>query len=157
MGWSTLFPLGWQHYLAGGLLLGAGVALMFVLTGLVTGMSTVFTSTWSYFSRAAFFQQPRFTGSRGWRLVLALGLVVGAGLWWALLGPAGGVRTAVPAWQLAIGGFLVGYGARMSNGCTSGHGICGLASLRLPSLLAVLIFLATAIATANVVLVLGGR
>jgi uncharacterized protein len=154
---STLFPLGWQHYLAGGLLLGAGVALMFILTGLVTGMSTVFTSTWSYFSRALYFQQPRFTGSRGWRLVLAIGLVLGAGLWWLLLGPRGGVQTTVSAWHLAAGGFLVGYGARMSNGCTSGHGICGLASLRLPSALAVLIFLATAIGTANLVVALGAR
>jgi uncharacterized protein len=45
----------------------------------------------------------------------------------------------------------------MSNGCTSGHGICGLASLRLPSALAVLIFLATAIGTANLVAALGAR
>lgn len=154
---STLFPLGWQHYLAGGLLIGAGVALMFILTGLVTGMSSVFTTTWSYFSRALFFQQPRFTASRGWRLVLAAGLVLGAAAWWLALGPPGGVHTAVPAWQLVIGGFLVGYGARMSNGCTSGHGICGLASFQLPSLLAVVIFLTTAMATANLVAALGGR
>lgn len=154
---ESLFPFGWQHYLAGGLLLGLGVSLIFVLTGLVTGMSTVFSSTWSYFSGAPFFQQPRFVSSREWRLVLALGLVLGAGLWWFFLGPPGGIQTAVPAWQLAIGGFLVGYGARMSNGCTSGHGICGLASLRVPSALAVLTFLMTAIATANLVLALGGR
>jgi uncharacterized protein len=157
MDWSTLFPLGWQHYLAGGLLLGFAVALMFMLTGLVTGMSSVFTSTWSYFSRAPFFQQSRFTGSRLWRLVLALGLVLGAGLWWVLLGPSGVIQTGVPAWQLAAGGFLVGYGARMSNGCTSGHGICGLGSLQWPSALAVMIFLATAMATANLVLAFGGR
>jgi uncharacterized protein len=154
---TTLFPYGWQHYLAGGLLIGAAVALMYVLTGLVTGMSTVFSSTWSFFSRAAFFQQTRFTASRGWRLMLALGLMLGAALWWHLLGPAGGVQTAVPVWQLAVGGFLAGYGARMSNGCTSGHGICGLASLQLPSALAVIIFLTTAMATANLVLALGGR
>jgi uncharacterized protein len=154
---SALFPLGWEHYLVGGLLVGGGVALIFVLTGLVTGMSTVFTSTWSYVSSAPFFQQARFTGSRGWRLVLAFGLVAGAGLWWFLLGPPGGIQTAVPGWQLAAGGFLVGYGARMSNGCTSGHGICGLASLELPSALAVTTFLITAIATANLVLLFGGR
>lgn len=154
---STLFPLGWQHYLAGGLIIGLAVALMFIATGLVTGMSTVLTSTWSYFSRAPFFQQARFTGSRRWRLVLALGLVLGAALWWALAGPSGGMQTAVPAWQLALGGFFAGYGARMSNGCTSGHGICGLASLQLPSALAVVIFLATAVATANLVVAFGGR
>lgn len=154
---ASLFPFGWQHYLAGGLIIGAAVALMFVTTGLVTGMSTVFSSTWSYFSQAPFFQQPRFTGSRRWRLVLAAGLVIGAALWWLVLGPTDGVRTALPAGQLAVGGFIAGYGARMSNGCTSGHGICGLASLQVPSALAVVIFLTTAIATAHLVATLGGR
>ncbi|MBL0892615.1 MAG: YeeE/YedE family protein, partial [Gemmatimonadaceae bacterium] len=43
----------------------------------------------------------------------------------------------------------VGYGARLSRGCTSGHGICGLASLNRPSLLAVCTFMLTAIVTAN--------
>lgn len=154
---APLFPFGWQHYLAGGLIIGAAVALMFVTTGLVTGMSTVFSSTWSYVSQAAFFQQPRFTGSRRWRLVLATGLVIGAALWWLALGPAGGVQTALPPAQLALGGFIAGYGARMSNGCTSGHGICGLASLQVPSALAVVIFLTTAIATAQLVAAFGGR
>ena len=44
----SLFPLGWQHYLLGGAAIGAGVALLFALTGLVGGMSSVFSSTWSY-------------------------------------------------------------------------------------------------------------
>ena len=60
--------------------------------------------------------------------------MLGAAVWWMMFG----------------GGVLVGFGARLSRGCTSGHGICGLASLQLPSLLAVLTFLATAILTANV-------
>ena len=55
----------------------------------------------------------------------------------------------MPAWQLLLGGFFVGYGARLGNGCTSGHGICGLGSLQWPSLLAVLTFMATAFLTAN--------
>ncbi len=71
----SLFPLGWQHYLLGGLLIGAGVALMFVATGLIGGMSTVFSSSWSYLVQRPFFQQERFTSSRAWRLVFALGLV----------------------------------------------------------------------------------
>ena len=154
---DSLFPLGMQHYLAGGLLIGAGLTLIFVLTGAVAGMSTVYSAAWSYVSPHRFFQQPRFTASRGWRLVLAAGLILGAALWWALLGPAGGVQTHVAGWQLLVGGFLVGFGARMSNGCTSGHGICGLASLQLPSALAVLTFLATAIVTANLVLWIGAR
>ncbi len=153
---ASLFPLGWGHYLAGGLLIGLGVSLLFVLTGWVGGMSTVFSSTWSYVSRRPFFQQPRFTGTRAWRLVFALGLVLGAALWWAWLGPAEPLRTGVPLWQLGLGGLLVGYGARLSNGCTSGHGICGLSSLQLPSLAAVLTFMATGFATAQLVLALGG-
>lgn len=145
----SLFPHGWQHYLLGGVLIGSGAALLFVLTGRIGGMSTVFSSSWSFLVRRPFFRQPRFVDSRGWRLVYALGLVLGALIWW--LGFAGGVReaTAVPAWQLLVGGFLVGYGARLGNGCTSGHGICGLGSLQLPALMAVLTFMATAFLTAN--------
>jgi uncharacterized membrane protein YedE/YeeE len=145
----SLFPLGWQHYLLGGLFVGAGAALLFVLTGRIGGMSTVFSSTWSYVVQRPFFQQRRFVDSRGWRLVYALGLILGALVWWLVF--AGGVReaTAVPVWQLLVGGFFVGYGARLGNGCTSGHGICGLGSLQWPSLLAVLTFMATAFLTAN--------
>ncbi|HPW09241.1 MAG TPA: YeeE/YedE thiosulfate transporter family protein, partial [Burkholderiaceae bacterium] len=130
-------------------LIGTGTALLFVLTGRVGGMSTVFSSTWSYVVRQPFFQQARFVDSRDWRLVYAAGLILGALVWW--LGFAGGTReaTAVPEWQLLVDGFFVGYGARLSNGCTPGHGICGLGSLQLPSLMAVLTFMATAFMTAN--------
>ena len=151
----TLFPLGWGHYLAGGLLIGCGVAWLFVSTGRVGGMSTVFSSTWSWLLRTPFFQQARFTDSRAWRLVYALGLVAGAALWWWLMGDGQPLQTGVPVWQLVLGGLLVGYGARLANGCTSGHGICGLGSLQLPSLVAVLTFMATAFITAHLVLWLG--
>jgi uncharacterized membrane protein YedE/YeeE len=154
---EALFPEGVAHYLGGGLLIGAGVALIFVFTGAVSGMSSVFTTTWSYVSVHGFFQRAEVIRTRGWRLMLAVGLVLGALLWWFLLGPSGGVHTKVAWWQLLVGGFLVGFGARLSNGCTSGHGICGLASLQLPSALAVLTFLATAILVASVVPLPGGR
>ncbi len=145
----TLFPLGWQHYLLGGLFVGAGAALLFVLTGRIGGMSTVFSSTWSFVVQRPFFQQARFVDSRGWRLVYALGLILGALVWWPGYVGGGHTGTAVPAWQLLVGGFFVGFGARLGNGCTSGHGICGLGSLQWPSLLAVLTFMATAFLTAN--------
>ena len=153
---NALFPLGWAHYLAGGLLIGLGVAWLFLSTGRIGGMSTVFSSTWSYVSRASFFHQPRFVDSRAWRLVYALGLVLGAALWWFSLGGQAPMSTGLPWWQLLLGGALVGYGARRGNGCTSGHGICGLGSLQLPSLVAVLTFMATAFITANAVLALKG-
>lgn len=157
MDWNALFPFGYAHYLGGGLIIGCGVALLFLTTGLVGGMSTVFSSTWSFVSRLPYFAQARFRDSRGWRLVYAAGLILGAALWWALGGGDAAYRVTIPWWQLAAGGFIAGFGARMSNGCTSGHGICGMASLQAPSLLAVLTFLATAIATAHLVLALGGR
>lgn len=141
--------MGWQHYLLGGTLIGAGVALLFVTTGMVGGISSVFSSTWSYVLQRPFFQQPRFTDSRVWRLVYSLGLILGAFIWWRAVDGGTLQTVSVPVWQLVVGGFLVGYGARLGNGCTSGHGICGLGSLQWPSLLSVLTFMASAFVVAN--------
>ena len=146
---DTLFPFGWQHYLLGGMTIGAGVALLYLFNGWVGGMSTVFSSTWSFVSRRSFFQQARLVDSRQWRLVYAAGVVLGALVWRFALNDGQAQSTSVPVWQLLLGGFLVGYGARLGNGCTSGHGICGLGALQLPSLGAVLTFMATAFLTAN--------
>ena len=153
---NVLFPHGVTHYLAGGLLLGSAVSLLFVLTGRVGGMSTFFSSTLSWWSRAPFFQQMRFTESRVWRLCYAAGLVAGAFIYFTLFDGGAPWVTAIPWWQLLAGGFLAGFGARLSNGCTSGHGICGMASLQLPSMLAVFTFLATAMLTAHLVRQIGG-
>ncbi len=147
---TSLLPNGWSHYLLGGLTIGTGVALLFVLTGFVGGMSTVYTSTWSFVVQRPFFRQAKLVNSRLWRLAYAAGLIVGAFVWWRFMGPAQRVAVSIAPVQLFVGGLLVGYGARLSRGCTSGHGICGLASLGLPSLLAVLTFMATAFVTANV-------
>ena len=153
---QTYFPYGWSHYLAGGLLIGAGVSLMFLLLGRIVGMSTFFSSSWSYVSRLPFFHQPALVQTRVWRLVCAIGLVLGAALWWWQAGPEQAQHTLVSPSRLLIGGLLVGYGARLSNGCTSGHGICGLASLSRPSLVAVLIFMGVAIVTARVFAFISG-
>lgn len=152
---ETLFPHGIAHYLIGGLLIGTGVALLYAITGLIGGASTVLSSTWSYVSSLPHFQQSRLRGSRPWRLVYAGGLLLGGALYLASSGAPAFV-TSVPAWQLALGGFIAGFGARLANGCTSGHGICGLALLKPQSLLAVLAFLATGMVTAQVVRALGG-
>ncbi len=146
---DEFFPRGIAHYLWGGVLIGSGVSLLYLLTGLVGGTSTFFSSTLSYVSRRPFFQQRRLVGERVWRLVYALGLVLGAGLYAALFGETW--VTHVGAWQLLVGGFLIGFGARLARGCTAGHGICGLASLQLPSVLAVITFLLTAIGVAHLV------
>ncbi len=148
------FPQGVGHYLAGGLLIGLGVALLYLSTGWVGGMSTVYSAVWSWFSRHAYFQQARLRDSRVWRVFYALGLILGAWLCVQLFGVEV-ASISLPWWQLALGGFLVGYGARLSNGCTSGHGICGMAFLQLPSFVAVLIFMTTAMATALIMRALG--
>lgn len=125
------------------------MSLLFASTGLIGGMSTVFTTVWSFFSQAPYFREERFLASRGWRLIYALGLLLGAFAWLVTIGEP--LRTQVPAWQLGVGGFLAGFGARLSNGCTAGHGICGMASLQPASILSVTIFIATAMVTARIV------
>lgn len=156
MSLETLFPLGMSHYLVGGFCIGLAVSLIFVLTGQVAGMSSVFSTTWSWFSRLSFFQQPRQRDSRAWRAYLALGLIAGAALAWFTVAGEQAWQTGISTWQLVVGGFIAGFGARLSNGCTSGHGICGMASLKPGSLLAVLVFMAAAFLAANLVPLLGG-
>ena len=151
---EAFFPNGWMHYLVGGGAIGLGVSLLFIGTGLIGGMSTVYSSTWSYFVNNKFFQQARFTSSRQWRLVYALGLVVGA-LLASLLVPRAAILM-IPWWQLLLGGVIAGFGARLGNGCTSGHGICGMASFNKASIVAVIIFLGVAIVTARFVATIGG-
>ncbi len=148
------FPNGTSHYLVGGLLIGAGVSLLYVFTGLMGGMSTVFSSCWSFVTKHRAFHSASLLNSRNWRLIYALGLLLGAWVCTQLFSID--TPTTEVAWPwLLLGGFIAGFGARLGNGCTSGHGICGMASLSLPSLLAVLVFLTTAIVTAHLVSFLG--
>lgn len=153
---QSIFPSGWQQFLIGGLAIGAGVSLMFICFGRVVGMSSFFSSTWSWMSARSYFQRPDMTGSRQWRLWCALGLILGAFLWLMTADNARVLTTSVGPLRLLLGGLLVGYGARLSNGCTSGHGICGLSSLSGPAALAVAVFMGVAIITANLMMWLTG-
>ena len=150
----AFFPNGIAQYLIGGLLIGLGVAMLYVTTGRPGGVSTFFSAAWSWLLDRPFFQQKSFLDSRGWRLLYALGLVLGGALYVALGLPV--LPSEMPAWKLAVGGVLIGFGARLGGGCTSGHGICGMASLSPGSIAMVGVFLSTAIATAWVLRGLGG-
>ena len=75
---EQLFPAGIAHYLIGGLAIGGAIGLLYLLTGLVGGMSTAFSSTLSYVSRLPHFRQEKLLASREWRLVYAAGLILGA-------------------------------------------------------------------------------
>jgi len=147
---ESLFPNGPWHYLAGGLLIGSAIGALYLLAGLVGGLSTFFSASLSWVARLPALQQAKLLESRNWRLAYAVGLILGGVLFAASLGHFGG-STRVPPLFLLAGGVLIGFGARLSDGCTAGHGICGLASLRWPSLVAVITFLSTAIIVAQLV------
>jgi uncharacterized membrane protein YedE/YeeE len=83
-------------------------------------------------------------------------LVIGVMAWQFTQGTGAALSTDISAERLLIGGLFVGFGARLSNGCTSGHGICGLSSLSGPSALAVLVFMAVAMLMANAMVWLTG-
>lgn len=149
---ADLFPNGVSHYAIGGMLVGLGVAIIYVATGIIAGASTFLESTLSYVSERSRFQQYR--ASRDWRVVFTVGIAAGAAVY-ALVFQGGGWTTGVQWWRLLLGGILIGVGTRVGKGCTSGHGVCGVASASPTSLLNVGIFLAIAIGTAQLVAALG--
>ncbi len=136
--------IDWLHFtpwaaLAGGLLIGLAAAMFVLLNGRVAGVSGVLGGL----------LRP-MKGDVSWRAAFVLGLV-GAPLVYGLF-------TVLPAAQidagygaLALAGLLVGVGTRYGAGCTSGHGVCGLARLSPRSLVATLAFMAAGFATVFVV------
>jgi uncharacterized membrane protein YedE/YeeE len=126
----------WLAALSGGVLIGIAATLLLWLNGRIAGVSGVLGGV--LFPQRA---------DLAWRIAFIVGLVAAAGLYLALVPGAYTPRVDFPRWALVAGGLLVGFGTRMGNGCTSGHGVCGLGRLSLRSLAAVLTFMATAIAT----------
>lgn len=126
---------------AGGALIGAAAVLLLATIGRVAGISGIVAGS----LHAA-------KGERGWRWAFLAGLLASAGLvlWWQSVPEASPrvlLRDALPAWQLIGAGLLVGFGTRLGNGCTSGHGVCGMARGSKRSLAAVLVFMACAMLT----------
>ncbi|MFB6106205.1 MAG: YeeE/YedE family protein [Halobacteriaceae archaeon] len=148
------FPNGVVDYAVGGALIGLGVAVIYLGTGIIAGASTFLESTLSYVSDLPRFNQGKYVASRDWRVVFTLSIVAGAALYALTLGP-GGWTTDVQPWRLLVGGVLVGVGTRVGKGCTSGHGVCGVGSVAPASLVNVATFMAVAIGTAAVVSAVG--
>lgn len=139
---SMDWPFSPWRTLAGGMLIGLSAALTAVLLGRIAGISGIVgnllqPATW------------RRSGEWHWRLAFVLGLLA-APLVWQIFGPLPAM--ALPSDPLVIisAGLLVGYGTRLGSGCTSGHGVCGLARLSPRSLVAVLTFMATGMLTVSV-------
>jgi uncharacterized membrane protein YedE/YeeE len=127
------------HALIGGLLIGSSATLLLWLNGRIAGVTGMLTGLLT-----------KPSASQAWRLLFLVGLVAGTaayGLW----GAATPVRQGFPVWLLVVAGLLTGYGTALANGCTSGHGVCGLARFSLRSLVATATFLGMAIATTFVV------
>lgn len=119
----------------GGLLIGAGAAALLLLNGQIAGISGIASNV----IRGQ-------VGPFGWRIAFLVGLVAPA----AIIG-LGPTKFAGGYGSLAVAGLLVGLGTRIGSGCTSGHGVCGLANLSPRSLVATLTFMATAMLTVYVV------
>ncbi|NNL99786.1 MAG: YeeE/YedE family protein [Gammaproteobacteria bacterium] len=128
-----------QSALAGGMLIGLAACLLLGVSGRIAGISGIVGGLLS-------FQR----GDRSWRVVFILGLLCGPLLYAAATGawPVVALEASVPVTLLA--GFLVGIGTRLGNGCTSGHGICGLARLSRRSAAATATFMGVAVVTVYV-------
>jgi uncharacterized membrane protein YedE/YeeE len=151
---AGLFPRGISQYAIGGVLIGLGVSTIYLGTAITPGASTFFESTLSYVSNVPRFNRQEFLASRDWRIVFTLSMVAGAAVY-ALLFQHGIWTTDVQWWRLLVGGVLVGIGTRIGKGCTSGHGINGLASLSRTSVVNVVTFMAVAIGVALLMRTLG--
>jgi hypothetical protein len=126
--------------MAGGALIGISVTLLLLFNGRIAGVSGIMNGV---------FFAPK--NDRLWRLIFLSGLILGAFIFQLLVPDFNVPRQNYPLLLLGLGGFLVGFGARMANGCISGHGICGLANLSIRSLLATLTFMLVGIMTVYII------
>lgn len=131
--------------LAGGVLIGSAAALLLLTAGRIAGITGIVGGAL------------RARGSDlGWRLWFLVGLV-GAGAALGRLWPSAFAgQLAHPGWWSAGAGLLVGFGTRLGNGCTSGHGVCGIARLSRRSLVATAVFMVAGAATVFIVRHTGG-
>lgn len=121
----------------GGLLIGLGAVL------LMFGLGRIFGAT-GVLSGMVFAGESE---ERTWRLALVAGMILAPGVLYALTGQMPDLSVPVSPVMIAVGGIIVGLGASLGSGCTSGHGVCGLSRLSLRSLVAVPTFMATATVT----------
>jgi uncharacterized protein len=121
--------------LAGGVLIGLSAVLLMALHGRIAGMTGILTGV-----------LPPLPSDWQWRAAFLAGSVIAPMLWLAF---GNQIAFAVPVSKpmLVIGGLIVGVGVAFSNGCPSGHGVCGIARLSQRSIAATATFMATAFIT----------
>lgn len=134
------WPAYAQSFL-GGALIGLAAAFLLVVNGRIAGVSTIVGGLLS--PLAGGFHGGEWTE----RASFVAGLLIGPLIFAAAFGTFPAVHITGSLAVLALGGLFVGFGTRLSGGCTSGHGVCGLARLSVRSLAAVATFFAVAIVT----------
>ena len=122
--------------LVGGVLIGLSVALTLLLNGRLAGISGIVSGLLA----------PK-AGDAGWRVAFVAGLMLGALAFVLLSGGPVTVDVLASPPAIIFGGLLVGFGTRLSSGCTSGHGLCGIALLSRRSVVATAVFFGVAMLT----------
>lgn len=120
--------------LAGGLLIGLAAAIYLIMTGKIMGVSGILS-------------QALFKKNKILPVVFLIGLVIGGSAYGVLTHQTMPFPETRSPYLLIISGLLVGYGTRLGSGCTSGHGVCGLARLSPRSIVATCVFMLAAIIT----------
>ena len=117
----------------GGLAIGLGAVLLMLGLGRIMGATGILSGLAFPENREEFV----------WRTALALGMILAPGLIFVVTGAMPDITVPVNPAMIAIGGLIVGLGGSLGSGCTSGHGVCGLARLSVRSLVAVPTFMVT--------------
>jgi hypothetical protein len=126
--------------LIGGLMIGGAAALLLLARGQVAGVSSAFGNLLL-----------GKVGGGAWRAWFVAGLLAAIPLYLLATGATPPLELSLGPAGAVIAGLLVGFGTAQGGGCTSGHGVCGLANFSRRSLVATLTFMAVAIATVFVV------
>ena len=121
------------HALTGGALIGLSAAILWVGLGRIAGISGILAGL----------RMP----DRGWRMAFLAGMIAAPLLYRLAGGATADPTIATSAWVVIAGGLLVGFGTRLGGGCTSGHGVCGIARLSCRSIAATAVFMAAAMVT----------
>jgi uncharacterized membrane protein YedE/YeeE len=124
----------------GGLLIGLSAAIILVANGRIAGISGIFRGV----------IQP-MSGDFKWRAAFIGGLVAGGAVMMLLTPSLFAVTIERSTLAVVAAGLLVGFGTRLGNGCTSGHGVCGLSRFSARSLVATISFMATGAITVYVI------
>ncbi len=124
----------------GGSLIGLAAVLLYRLNGRIAGISGI---VHGLFDREA--------GGAVWRGLFVVGLIGGGWLYQLIAGTPVSGESGSPLSLVILAGLLVGVGTRLGSGCTSGHGVCGIARFSMRSLVATVTFLFFGIATATLV------